>query len=257
MNDFQKSVIRFFYVLLCIGAVMFTAAFVWGGGKSEGRDYERWSPYGKGVTATGTCVVRTKPDLAELKISVWQSSLSARGADRFVKGKMKRVAEVLKEQGIDEKDIRTDKYSLKSQWKVGANVTTWNAGETLYVRIHDLEKVPDVLDAVIKVGSTSITDLQYKVSNFKELREKGRVKAAEIAKEKAAHLASNLGGSLGELVSCSEHYPDDYYNWRNAAPQANVEMDGMAADNSPAEEVSVQPGEIAVNVVVSATYELK
>src|SRR3990172_3133594 len=119
MTDFQKSLTRSIYLALAVVA----ALGVWSlarpaprGQAATGRGY---GPYGEGVTATGTCVVRTKPEVAEVVIGVKQSSGSARATQSYVKSTMRKVSKVLKQGGVADKDIQTLRFRLESVWDSG------------------------------------------------------------------------------------------------------------------------------------------
>ena len=226
----------------------------------------------RGVTATGTCVVRTKPELAEVDIGVWQSSKTAHSAKDYVKGTCLKIIRVLKDGGVATKDIQTQGFRLQSEWHSGTGwqVKNWNAQESLRVRIRNVEKAADLIDAAVRAGANRVGGLRYTVEEVNKIRSQGRVKAAEVARKKAAELASALGGKLGRLVSCDERYPGDdsygygyhnnYYGY-DGYGYANRSMSAQSVITPPEsttdEEVTLQPGEMVTTVVVTATYEVQ
>lgn len=270
MNEFQKSLLRFMYVALAVVAV-FTA---WGVLRTPQKTtntafaQEGLPPEMRGVTSTGTCVVRTKPELAEVTFGIGQTASTARGAKDYVKNTSRKVIAVLKAGGVSDKDIQTQDFRLASHWESGPGwkVKKWGANETLLVRIKDLDKVADLIDSAVKAGATGVDRLEYSVENVNNIRAQGRAKAAEVARKKAADLASSLGGKLGRLVACKEGYPDyygygGYYGYNGGqfgAAQANVSMNtDESTDSSPGEELTIQPGEMVTTVVVTATYAVE
>jgi uncharacterized protein YggE len=265
MEAFQKSLIRFLYVALVVVAV----AAIWRGvcpcpkassGAAAGYGY---GPAARGVTATGTCVVRTKPELAEVTLGVSQSADTARAAKEYVKSVSRKIAEALKQGGVNEKDIQTQDFRLQMVWKSesGWQAKSWKANETLRVRIRQIDKAADLIDGAVKMGATKVGELSYTVDDVNTIRAKGRTKAAAVARKKAQELASLLGGKVGKLTACTEHYPGSYnydgYSSGIYRAQANVEMDGQEADLGGAEELTLQPGQMVTRVVVTATYELE
>lgn len=278
MSEFYKSLIRFLYVALGVTAVL----AMWSMNRPaatarQSAPYDgRFGTEPQGITTTGTCVVRTKPELVEVTLGVRQSSKTARAARDYVKNTCAKIIDQLKKSGVEPKDIQTQNFSLVSRWDSGKNweVIKWNAEEHLRVRIRKVDTVADLIDAASKCGANRIGSLEYTVSDLNELRARGRAKASEIASRKARELASKLGGKLGKLVKCSESYPGDgdsgYYNYYNGyynnwalrrSPNYKNEQYQMSVspqpDASGSEEITIQPGEMVTTVLVTASYELE
>jgi len=232
--------------------------------------FDAYGRNSRGVTATGTCVVRTKPDVAEVTIGINQNSKTASSAKSNVKSRTQRVIQALRASGIEMKDIQTERYMLQPQWKDQYNMMSWTVEEALRVKIRKTDTVAYVLDAAVKAGANHVGRLTYSVNDVNALRAKGRAKAAKVARTKAEQLASSLGGKLGPLVTCSEQYPDEdsgyrYYGtqWYDGHPQfsantqASFDSRPSMPDSSDRQEITIQPGEMVMNVVVSATYEVE
>jgi uncharacterized protein YggE len=261
MTDFQKSLSRFMYVTLLVAI----AVAVW---VLVRRRPEEPKGYAEGVTATGSCIVRTKPDAVEVTIGVQQGARTAKAAKNDVKSRARKVIAALTKGGVAAKDIRTDRYSLEPRWDEGTHKLSWQAEEALRVRIRSIDKAADLVDAAVEAGAARVGRLEYVVDDLNALRAKGRAKAAKVARDKAAQLTSAMGGKLRRLRSVDESYPSDYDYywgyWSGYTPHANVmaqsyvpgERAGGAPDTAP-EELTIQPGEMVVTVVIRATYELE
>lgn len=283
MTEFNRSIIRFMYVALVVAVVMTSWAILRPGAppaQAQQAVYGdgRFGMSSRGITATGTCVVRTKPELVEVTLGVRQSSGTARAAKNYVKTTCRKIIDAMKRDGVQGKDIQTQYFHLYSEWDHGKDwqVTKWNAEESLRVRVRNIEGVADIIDSAVKAGANRVGNLQYTVEDVNKIREKGREKAGKVARDKAGALASALGGKLGKLVSCNESYPDSrgYYSYRSyggyygnygfmdgamsRSAQANISMDGPGSPGSSGEEeVTIQPGEMVTTVVVAATYEVE
>lgn len=265
MGEFQKSLIRFMYVALVVLGVF----AVWGMLRTNSPEItqEGFSRGMQGVTSTGTCVVRTKPELVEVTLGVSQSASTARGAKDYVKSTCRKIIGVLTAGGVSKKDIQTQQFHLASHWDSGPGweAKKWNAEEMLRVRIKDLDKVAELIDSAVKAGANRIGSLEYSVENVNEIRAQGRAKAAEVARKKAEELAAALGGKLGSLVACNEGYPTNYssyssyygYSRMDKSAQANISMSDGSVDTSASEEITIQPGEMVTTVVVTATYAVE
>jgi len=274
MSEFQKSLIRFMYVALVLAiAVASWAVFRPHAPAQMTAGMGRYGQPDRGVTTTGSCIVRTKPELVQVTLGVQQSSKTARSAKDYVKSTCLKIINALKQAGVAEKDIQTQHFHLTSEWTYGKGwqAIKWNAEEALRVRVRNVDSVADVIDAAVKAGANRVGQLEYSAKDLNKIRAQGREKAASVARNKAQELASSLGGKLGKLVSCSEYYPDDrdgygyygYYNNyyggsnENVNAQVSVSRANPAPESGNAEEVTIQPGELVNTVVVTATYELE
>ena len=272
MNGFQQSLIRFMYIALVL--VLVLAGWSLLRPSAAAASAAQWDPSRgpQGVTATGTCVVRTNPEVVEVNLGVSQSSTTASAAKGYVKDTCAKIIAVLKRGGVESKNIQTQYFHLESVWQSGRGweAKKWNADESLRVRIKDLDKVADLIDAAVNAGANRVGSLVYTVDDVNKLRAKGRAKAAEVARNKAAELAKALGGKLGKLTACSEGYPNSYgyygyspyYNMDSsgrpgALAQANVSANETISASSETEEITIQPGEMVITVVVTATYAVE
>ena len=265
MSDFHKSLIRFMYLalILAVGATVLAMYRPVASG-TGGRLAEYQS---RGVAATGTCVVRTKPELVQVTIGVRRTEATAGAASAYVKARIRKVIGVLTRAGIAPKDIQTQYFQLVPRWDVFHHAVNWSADEELRVRIRKTDDVASIVDEAVKAGANQVGNLQYTVEDVNALRAKGRAKAAKVARTKAAQLASALGGKLGRLTSVHESYPGeygDYYGYGGyggyggLSSHSNVQalVYEPSADTAR-EEITIQPGEMTLNVVVSATYDLQ
>ena len=279
MNEFQKSLTRFMYIALVVVATaigVFAVTRHSGGKAAQASAFDMYGRNGRGVTTTGTCVVRTKPDVAEVTIGINQNSRTAGSAKSNVKSRTKRVIQSLRASGIETKDIQTERYSLQPEWKGQYNLMSWTVEEALRVKIRKTDTVADVLDAAVKAGANRVGRLSYSVNDLDALRAKGRKQASKVAREKAEQLASSLGGKLGALVTCSENYPGEnrgYWNggsygsiWYDGHPydggmqryaQRTINDEPPMGDSTDRQEITIQPGQMVINVVVSATYDVE
>ena len=262
MTDFQKSLTRFMYIAL----IVIAGVGVWAVTKHQARNTNlgQYGDYRRGVTATGTCVVRTKPELVEVTIGVRRTEATAGAATGYVKPRIRKVIGVLTGAGIAPKDIQTQYFQLVPQWDSWHHAVNWSADEELRVRIRKTDDVASIIDQAVKAGANQVGNLQFTVEDVNALRAKGRAKAAKVARTKAAQLASALGGKLGRLTSVNEYYPGEYgdyygyggYGGYSARSNVQAVVNEPSAADTAREEITIQPGEMTLTVVVSATYEL-
>ncbi|WP_225801605.1 SIMPL domain-containing protein [Streptomyces sp. NK15101] len=202
------------------------------------------------VTVTGNGRASAAPDLAIVSVGVEATRPTAKEAMAAQTTAAEAVLDVLHEQGIADRDIRTDSLSLTpvyTQNKDGdSKVTGYQAGQSFSVKVRDLDRTGQVIGAVndAKKDAGRINGVVFDVADPSALRAKAREAAYQDAYDKAAQHARLSGHRLGRLVSLSEG--------------ESVRPGPGSAPGLPADEptVPLAPGEIEEQVTVSAVYEL-
>ncbi len=253
MAEFQKALIRFLYVSLAIATVVALLCL----GKPNRSSVSSGRPgvdMPAGVTAIGTCVVRTKPDIVEVDLGVAKTDTKVKTVQRYVNTTATTITKLLEKNGIEAKDVQTQEFNIYPETRPnGTKTGRWSAKQVLHVRIRNIGKAADIIDSVVGVGVNSVSGLNYTSENMEELRTKGRQKAADSARKKAQALASALGGKVGKLVSCAENYPDDGMYMANSSMRSmTYSVGGLASA-----ELDIAPGELVTTVTVTATYEIE
>lgn len=202
------------------------------------------------VAVTGSGRAAAAPDLAILSVAVEATHKTAKEAMAAQNTAAQALLEVLREQGIADRDIRTDSLSLAPVYKQNADgeskVTGYQAGQSFSAKVRDLDRTGQVIGAVNDATGDAgrINGVVFDVADPSALRVKAREAAYEDAYEKASQHARLSGHRLGRLVSLSEG--DSMPPGPGAAP-------AMPADEPG---VPLAPGEIEEQVTVSAVFEL-
>src|SRR4030042_2655752 len=154
------------------------------------------------VSETGT--VYTKPDLAIAYFSVVTEATTVAKAMEENTKKMNDVISFIKEQGVEEKDLKTTTFNISPRYEwhdtdtysgkrvlVGYEIT-----QTLETKIRDLSKVGVIIEGGTSVGANEVSDLQFTVDKQDALKKQAREEAINKAKAKAEELAKKLGVTL-------------------------------------------------------------
>jgi uncharacterized protein len=208
------------------------------------------------VQATGE--VYANPDLALTTASVITEAKDVDEALSENTEKMNAVISFLKEQGIEDKDLKTTGFNIYPRYEYHERTEDRPSGErvlvgyevnqSLEIKIRDLESIGAIIQGVTENGANNVSGLSFTIENQDELKEQSRGEAIEEAKAKAEKLASQLGVKLAKITNFSESsvYPR-YYDFSKAASE---EMDAGGA------VPSVEPGENKIEVTVNLTYEI-
>ena len=200
----------------------------------------------RGLTVTGTHVVRVAPDTAEWSFGVQSRATTARGAVAGASRGMRAVVNALRRAGVARKDIRTDQVSLYPQLSEGSGrVDGYHASTTVSAVVRTLSRAGAVVEAAVAAGATEVygpsltrsdADAQYRVALDG---------AYEDANAKA-ELAAKVGVSLGAPSAIVEGSP--------ARPEPYHGAEAMSAGAGDA--VAVEPGRTGITASVTVTFTI-
>jgi uncharacterized protein YggE len=206
------------------------------------------------IAVSGEGRVFAVPDIAELSFGVQTGRQpTAQVAMQKLQDAMNAIFEAVKEQGVEEKDIRTENLFMNPayDWTEGGQIPRgFEASQSLRVKIRDLTKIGEVLSAATTAGANQVGGVAFTIDDPEELRAQAREEAIAQAKEKAGTLAQSLGKSLGKLRAFNEGFgsvvPPVY--------EARMMMNGMGGGGGI---LPVPEGSQEINVMVTLTYEVR
>lgn len=204
------------------------------------------------VSFSGEGKVLAKPDVAIIDLSIVTEATTSKAAQTTNSTRSKAVTDFLKNQNIDEKDIKTTGYNIYPQYDYtnGRSVLKgYQVNETIEVKVRDLTKTDDVLAGVVSAGANQIGSLQLTIDNPDQLKAQAREDAIKAAEDKAKVLEDQLGIRLGRIVNFMEEGSTPLI--RYAVPTMGMGMGGGAAQP----EISAGQNEIVSDVTI--TYQIK
>lgn len=218
------------------------------------------------ISVTGEGEVMAVPDIAEINITVRQESKTMAEAQKVINEKIAKALDVIRAQGVDDKDIKTQQYSsypvyetVKSQVRCLSDgycppydggkqvISGYQASQSVTIKVRDTEKVSTLIDGLGKAGITEISGPNYTIDDEDALSAEARKAAIDDARAKAKVLAKDLGVSLGKVVSFQENggnYPMYY-----SKAVMNEAMD--SAGSAPAPELPKGENKIQSNVTIT------
>jgi len=203
------------------------------------------------VSFNGEGKVLAKPDVAAISLSIVTEAVTSKSAQDENSRKSKAVTDFLKDQGVEEKDIKTTGYNIYPQYRYPQydkpEIRGYQVNQTMEVKVRDLDKVSSVLDGVVSAGVNQVNSLSFEIDEPEKLKAEARQKAIEDARAKADELEDQLGVDLGKIVNFSESiggFPGPIFY---AAER------GMGGGGGP----SVPTGENEIIVQVTITYQIK
>ncbi len=165
------------------------------------------------ISVSGTGVVFAKPDMATISIGIMEIGKTTKEAQEKANFKINRVLELLKENGLSDKDIATSqlRFNIEQQWdsekriyiELGRKVE-----QTINIKIrqlqNDMDKVSTILDELGNVDRIYIHSINFDVEDKEPLYTQARERAYNKAVDKGEQFAELSKLTLGKPLSISE-----------------------------------------------------
>jgi len=211
-------------------------------------------PYARTITVSAEGKVNAPPDIALVNLSVVSQGKTVKAVRLDSNTKMNAVIDAVKKLGVEPKDITSTQYNLYPSYvypdRQTPRIEGYNLTQEIQVKVRDLDKVEDILDAGIAAGANQVGQLTFDIDDPSGLKKQAREKAFATAKEKAQDMAKAAGVGLGRVITFSEseggYYPPAY---------ANYKMDMAVAESAGG--AAIEPGSKELNINVSVTYEIE
>ncbi|MEM9839478.1 MAG: SIMPL domain-containing protein [Pseudomonadota bacterium] len=221
-----------------------------------GRDViMRDAPQVRSINVTGEAEAKAVPDIAMLNFSVRGRAVTSSDAFGEVSTSMNAVISVLKERGIEARDLQTNQISLNPVYfrddkgRSDRNkIIAYEAYQGLTVRLRTIGEAGATIDAAVEAGANELNSFRMAIDDPKGLRDEARIAAVEDARAKAEAMAKAAGAKLGDVISLNT-----YNDGARPQPMAIRAMAMESADAGP----SIEAGEQTVRVTVNAVFELQ
>ncbi|MFA7141964.1 MAG: SIMPL domain-containing protein [Candidatus Paceibacterota bacterium] len=242
-NKTFKNLINIFIFVLIISLPF----LVFNLGKDKDRDNL--------ISVTGFAEIYAKPDVATITLSVVSENKDLKIASSENTAKGNAIIEFLKENNIEEKDIKTSQYSVTPRYEYyndyrNRYLAGYEIRQSLTIKVRDLEIVGDIIEGATEKGANDISNLQFVIDNNEDLKEQAREMAIKDARNKAQKLEKDLGISIKNIVNFYEDY-GVYYPVMEGFALKEMSLDSTA--NSP----SIQVGENSIVSNITIVYRVK
>ncbi|HEY4502751.1 MAG TPA: SIMPL domain-containing protein [Candidatus Paceibacterota bacterium] len=227
-------------------------------------------PVSNTITVQGDGEVFAVPDIATFTFSAVEEAKTVESAQKNATDAINTMVTYLKEEGIDEKDIKTLSYNVTPRYEfhqagtVGVTnnwyppegtreLVGFEVRQIIEVKVRDTEKAGGLLSGIGSRGASDISGLQFTIDDEETLRMDARKLAIQKAQVKAKQLAQDLNVRLIRVVSFSENGYTPFAPFGYAM--------GMGGDTSAVSYKEASPqvpsGENKITSNVSITYEIR
>ncbi len=217
------------------------------------------------ISVTGEGEVFAVPDIGQFSFSVNAKGDDASSVQEESGTKINEILSYLREQGVEEKDIKTQSYNLYPKWRYEERVCAlgsycppgervqdgFEVSQSISVKVRDTKNAGAIIAGVGEKGATNISSLDFTVDDMEAIKAEARVAAIDDAKDKAELLADQLGVRLVRLASYNEE-GGNYYQ-----PKFDRVMSFEADESAGFGGAEMPVGEDSTKVRVSVTYEVR
>lgn len=209
-----------------------------------------------GICVSGEEKIKATPDIAEITYSVYTQEKDAKTCQTENGNDVDAVLSLLKEKGIDEKDIRTNNVGLDPiyDWNNGRKITGYEMTTEIVVSSVPIDEAGTIISDSVNAGINSIDSVQYQCSNFDELYAEALKNAITSARKKADLMAEAGGKKVVAMTQVQELSSSDQavaYTSNNMKQMAVMEADSTDTGTS------LMPGQVEVDAEVSVTFSIE
>lgn len=203
------------------------------------------------VELTVSETVNSAPDIAQVGTGVTTRARSAKEAVRLNAEAMQKVVDRLKALGIAAKDIQTSNFNLNAQFNYPNGqapvFTGYEASNQVSVKLRDVDKVGDVLDALVAAGANNVNGPIFMLDDDTAAQQAARTMAFQHGQAMAQDYARMAGYTGVRLLEVSESVQS-----RGPRPPQPVAFRAEAAQA----KTPIEPGEVGTTVNLTVKYEM-
>jgi uncharacterized protein YggE len=201
------------------------------------------------LVVNGNSEVLAIPDQALVRLGIVRQAAVAQTAQEEANSVAQEILSAITKVGVAQKDIQTARLVLSPVYSprgTDQKIVSYNATNTVSIRLDNLALVGSVIDAGLKGGANQLEGVQFLLRNELPSREQALKEAVQEARGKAQAMADALHVNLAEVIEASE-------GGVSVVPkmQTSLSVAGAAAASTP-----VSPGEISIRASVTIRYRI-
>lgn len=163
------------------------------------------------VSVVGTGTVMAQPDVVQMNISLTHTASTTETAQQQVNKMVGQAMEILKEFGIEDKDIATASLTFSSQYQFTGGqrkLVGQNVRQTIMFSVGDIQndngRAAQIIDRLVRINGIELNQMNFGVKDNTDHFVRARELAFRKAAEKAKQFADLSGLKVGRVMSISE-----------------------------------------------------
>lgn len=227
-------------------ACLFAVSFAWAAASDKPE---------RTLTVQGQGKSSAAPDIAVLSIEVSHEGDDLDPLLARVRKDMDKALDGIKSQGVADKDIQTESFSVQPKYESDKRGNARRVGFVVTnrasVKVRDIKKTGKILSTMVSAGGTTVNGPNFELDNPQQVEREALAAATKDARLKAETVAHAAGVQLGEIQSLNPQT----VSWPQPRFHGRVAMMAMA-DGLEAKE-PIQAGEQTLTAYVSITFVIK
>ncbi len=201
------------------------------------------------ITVTGIAESEVTPDIIDVSISL-QEYMD--GKTRVTIANLEnQLMKSVKDAGIPAADFTVSNVNAWRDYYERRKTSNFLASKQYIIRLHNLDKYNQVLEALNPKGVESTNVRNYDYSKMSELKRDLKIQALLAAKNKATYMLEAIGEKPGRVITINETDPVANY-YQPAAQYSNSIM--AVSDN---QEGNIGYKKIKLSFQVQAVFEIR
>ncbi|MFH1838182.1 MAG: SIMPL domain-containing protein [Candidatus Kuenenbacteria bacterium] len=222
----------------------------------------------RNISITSEEKIAVMPDIAQFNFSVITkggknlSELQTKNIE-----KINAIIAFLKEERIDDKNIKTQNYNITPRYldyscldkancppietinptEQTSEIIGYTVEQTFLIKVKDLKRVDKLISGVVNKGANIVSSLNFALDDPTVFQNKAREKAIAKAKEKALMISTVAGLKLGKIISINDYIPDQY---------TDVGGSNQNFKSETLMPLTIKPGWQDIKAGVNITYEI-
>jgi hypothetical protein len=174
------------------------------------------------IEVSGNAAIKVVPDIMKWSLSIKVDSDDPIQAKKDNDRSVAQVLQILKEKGIEPKDIQTDGIKITKNYDYyGTKVKKYSVSNDIWFTLNNISGYDDFTSELIQIDNLYINSTALEYSKAAEIRIQARTDALLAAKKKAEEMAGVLNLTIGKPLFISEgsanYYPNPF-NTETYAP---------------------------------------
>lgn len=205
------------------------------------------------VVTTGEGVIKRAPDRAWVTITAESRARTPREAQRMNAEAMSAVMTRLTSFGLESDAIQTSSYGVHPEYDYANGRQTlrdYVARNSVEVRVDDLARLGEIMDASVGSGATSIAGVRFGLRDRIAVEREALRLAVADAKARAEAAVSGAGMRVDRVLRIEEQ--------RSEPPSGPRPMVmAMRAEGAPEPATPIAPGEMEIRAQVTLTAAIR
>lgn len=205
------------------------------------------------IITNGEATIRRAPDQAFVTVAVETRAKTPREAQQQNADAMTSVQQRVTTAGLPRDAVRTTGYTIQQEFDFANGRRTprgYLARNGLELRVDAVEKVGDLLDALVEGGATSVTGVRFDLKDRAAAEREALRLAVVDARARADALAAGAGRTIDRVLRITDA-PQPRYK-----PMADVAMMQRSVAAAP-DSTPIEPGTIEIRAQIELAVAIK